>query len=665
MNTESNPTVPQRLRQARKTSPSYLLHALGEQGWVLLLSVVVALIPVSLYLLLQRPTYQAGVSFQMEVTDPSSGAMAAPSAGWALLPKLQSPTLLRDTLARSTRVDGIAEASGFSGSSADLDGLSQHLASVLETKIDPSSGKVELFFNTQQPEAVEAFLPDLIRNFASIAGVSVRDTKLSRMKLLEESLGQAQQESAQAQEKLKVFVEQTQVLDPDGSGKMIQRLDYLNRQLQQVSEDAAQWKLDYEKVDPLRGNAEALLEVPEISNHSTIKNIRRQIKEQETLIDKLIEAGSTEDKPEIVAARLRLEDIEKIRADAALQFPDLLLNEFKKADFLRKQAEERVQQQQVLEEKLKQEGLNLATLKSAADAARNRYEGLLRTQVDAQAAKEEGQAQPLPLEPVALPRVLVGYESQILLWGSFGLGLLIGLILMISAHNRNQRVRTVHEAEQALAVPVIGVVPLDEGIRKLSPDALVQRRKEEPLMEAFRSLRAFVAVSTQDKPCRSFLITSPNPGDGKTSAAVHFALALAQSGKKVLLVDADLRRPSLSREILSSDQRPGLADYALGIDTIENLAVEIIPNLWVLPAGRRIPNPAELLSNAWVADFMLEALSRHEVVVLDSAPINTVGDTVLLLPQVEGVCLVVNGKIIRWNRWRGQFRRSALLRVIC
>jgi polysaccharide biosynthesis transport protein len=641
---EISPSVPQRLKQARKASPGYFLHALTEQGWVLVLAVLCFLLPVVLYLLLQRPVYQAGVSFQMEVTDPSSGALASPSAGWALLPQLQSPALLRDTLARSSKVEAIAEATGFNGSAADLDALSQHLSVTIDSLIDHHAGQVKLLVKTRYPDAVEDFLPELVKNFASLAAVSQRDTKLGRIKILEKNVEEAQKNSTEAQGRLDLFTEQSQVLDPDGSGKQISRMDYLQRQFKAVSEDAAQWKLDYEKIDPLRGNAEALLEIPDISEHSTIKSIKRQVAEQEKFINKLLESGLTEDSSEIVAARLRLEDIHKIMADAALQFPDLILNEYKKADFLLKQAQERVEAQKAADEKFKAEGLTLEGLRSTADAARGKYEALLRTQVDSQVAKEEGQAKPLPLEPVKLPRQQSGLTTQILLWSAFALGLLVGGIIMFVRHNNHQRIRTVHEAEQSLGVPVVGLVPIDETIHQLEPESLQQRRKDEPLMEAYRSIRAFVSVATQSDPKKIYLITSPQPGDGKTSSAIHFALAQAQSGKKTLLVDADLRRPSLSRALLKSDKLSGLADYALGIDTIENLAHQVIPNLFVLPAGRRIPNPAELLSNAWIQEFTKEALAHFDCVVFDSAPINAVGDTVLLLPHVQAVCLVVNGK---------------------
>jgi polysaccharide biosynthesis transport protein len=641
---ETPSDVPQRLRQARKASPSYFLHALTEQGWVLVVTVVAVLIPVFIYLFLVRSEYKAGVTFQMEVTDPSSGALASPSAGWTLLPQLESPALIRDTLARSSQVERIAAASSFQGSSADLDGLSQHLSVRIEPLIDNNSGKVELTMRSVDPAAVEEFLPELIKNFAALASVSQRDTKLGRIKLLEQSLEEAQKASLLAQNRLKDFNEQVEVMDPDGSGKKISRLDYLRKQRQSVSEDVAQWKLDYEKVDPLRGNPEALLEVPEISGHSTIKTIKRQVAEQENLINKLLETGLTEDKPEIVAARLRLEDINKVLADAALQFPDLLLNEYKKAESLLKQAEERVQKQQEINNQFQAEGVTSQNLQSAADSTRGRYEALLRTQVDSQVAKEEGQAKPLPLEPVILPRVQSGLSQHLLLWTAFAIGIILGLVLMFARHNSNQRVRTVHEAEQSLGVPVVGVVPLDESIQQMSPEELQKRRKDEPLIEAYRSIRAFVSVATQEQNKRLFLFTSPNPGDGKTSSAIHFALAQAQSGKKTLLVDADLRRPGLSRALFKNDKLTGLADYALGIDSIENLARQLIPNLHVLPAGRRIPNPAELLSNPWLKEFMVEALDRFECVVLDSAPINTVGDTVLLLPHVQAVCLVVNSR---------------------
>lgn len=638
MKPESLTDVPQRLKKARKVSPSYVFHALLEQGWVLIITCLVFLIPALVYYFLVPAVFNSGVSFQPESNK------SAPTTGRSLLPQLESPTLIRTTLDQFSQTQRLAEATSYKGSAVDTQTLSEHIAVRMESLINDNSGKISLTMRTTDPAVTEEFLRELIKNFAASTSVVRSNTALESLKSIEQSLEEAQKVSLQAEARLKEFNEQVQVLNPDGSGNKISKIDLLRKQLLSVTEEATQAKLDYDKVEKLRGNSAALLDLPEISSHSAVQEIKLQFSEQQNLINQYLLSGMTEDKPELITARARLIEINKVMVDVVLQFPDLLQNEFSKAELLLRQLEENIQKQEQINLELTTDGATGQSLKQDADAARIRYEGLLRAQSESLGVKEASQLKPLSFEPISLPRVPVGLNPLLILIIITAVGFVLGLILTFARHDRNQRVRTVHEAEQSLEVPVIGVVPLDSSIHQLTPEALQKRHKDEPLMEAYRSLRAFVSVATQGQNKRLYLITSPNQGDGKTSSAIHFALAQAQSGKKTLLVDADLRRPSLSRALFKDDKLAGLTDYALGLNSLENLSQQLIPNLYVLPSGRRVPNPSELLTNPWLKEFMEQAGKHYDFVVLDSAPINTVADTVLLLPYVEAVCLVINIK---------------------
>ena len=172
------------------------------------------------------------------------------------------------------------------------------------------------------------------------------------------------------------------------------------------------------------------------------------------------------------------------------------------------------------------------------------------------------------------------------------------------------------------------------------------RVKHSSMVEAFRSLRTSVLLSAADCPPRSLLVTSTQPGEGKTTIASNLAIALAQVGKGVLLVDADLRSPSLHRLFGRRDD-PGLVSYLAGREDWHSV---VRPSgtvgLDLLTCGPVPPNPSELLSSPRMGALVESARERYEYVILDSAPMLALADSRILAPMVRGVLLVVKSGTI-------------------
>jgi len=166
------------------------------------------------------------------------------------------------------------------------------------------------------------------------------------------------------------------------------------------------------------------------------------------------------------------------------------------------------------------------------------------------------------------------------------------------------------------------------------------------MVEAFRSLRTSVLLSASDCPPHSLLVTSTQPGEGKTTIASNLAIALAQVGKRVLLVDADLRSPSLHRLFGRRDD-PGLVGYLVNREDWHSMVrpSETV-GLDLLTCGPVPPNPSELLSSPRMAALVESARERYEHVILDSAPMLALADTRILAPLVSGVLLVVKSGTI-------------------
>jgi capsular exopolysaccharide synthesis family protein len=243
----------------------------------------------------------------------------------------------------------------------------------------------------------------------------------------------------------------------------------------------------------------------------------------------------------------------------------------------------------------------------------------------------------------------------------------------------------VDQAESTLGLPVFAAVPdtTDEG-----PVSRLKRRKkafgtsnyrvvvetpESPAAEAFRNLRAALSLLGPEAERKVSLFTSAVPNEGKSFTSANYSLALAQQGYRVLLIDGDLRRPNMHKIFRlpnankgnnsDEDTLPGVTDCLVGeadlasaarvippgeiqlVDESIELTGEILTatggQLSVLAGGRRAPNPAEILAGPFFGQLIAEAATLFDRVVIDSAPILAVSDTLLMMPHVQTVCIVV------------------------
>jgi receptor protein-tyrosine kinase len=224
----------------------------------------------------------------------------------------------------------------------------------------------------------------------------------------------------------------------------------------------------------------------------------------------------------------------------------------------------------------------------------------------------------------------------------FILGLLLGLGLAVLLERIDRRLRSVSELGEAFGRPVLGAVPESRVIAK--SDGM--RRLEPAEAEAFRMLRANLRYFNVDREIRSVLITSATPGEGKSTVAMYLALAAASSGVRVLLVEADLRRPTLNGRLGIatshgiSEVLAGARDLRSAIDHIELESSQASHTLDVLTAGPIPPNPSDLVESDKMRRIVEAAEDAYDLVIIDTPPTSVVSDAIPLVRLVSGVLVV-------------------------
>lgn len=316
--------------------------------------------------------------------------------------------------------------------------------------------------------------------------------------------------------------------------------------------------------------------------------------------------------------------------------------------------EVRSQLKDVQAQKAKVEDLSKTTLESQEQALTVQLTGLLSQLAEASSQANANPAGSQVLKQATAPSQPA--QSNLMLVGA-ALGVLLGLGLAFVRDHFDDAIRDESRLRSVVSKPVLGHIPQwggsdrDRLVTLLDPQA--------PAGEAYRSLsssvRFLLAASRkgeggQEAEHRTLLVTSAEPGEGKTTVACNLAVAAARFGLRVILVDADLRRPGVA-PCFGLGNPPGLSDMLSDGAEVDAYLVDVgTEGLQLLPGGSIPPNPAELLASPAAQRVLAELHARADLVIIDSAPVSRVADTRELMPSVDLVLLVVRRAVTRTRR---------------
>jgi len=241
----------------------------------------------------------------------------------------------------------------------------------------------------------------------------------------------------------------------------------------------------------------------------------------------------------------------------------------------------------------------------------------------------------------------------------FILGAGLGISLSSLREYLDNTVKTVEDIERKHQ-HVLGIIPaLDDGnvdkqkkltsipwqreVQTIKRRIITQEDPKSPISEAYRSLRTSILYSSPDKPIKSMIVSSPGPGEGKTTTTANLAMTFAHMGKKTLLIDADLRRPVL-HHVFSLEKSPGLTDYLTNkMSDFSTLAQATeTKNLFVCTSGINPPNPSELLGSERMAQLIDSLEQDWDIILLDSPPMVAVTDATIISREIDAMILVVH-----------------------
>src|SRR6266404_9687936 len=475
-------------------------------------------------------------------------------------------------------------------------------------------------------------------------------------------------------------------------GLVEDKLQELTSKLTAAKADRMRLEGELRQVEQTGENVDGLLAIPSIGSATLVADRRNNVVQLEATVATLSQRYK-EKHPKMLAARAALTEARAALKRAVLAQPAVLKSTIEQAHTTEANMTVAVREQEKAALALNKAAIGYQELARQAETDRALYESVLR-QIKETDVSKDVKTTPISIvehSPVARFPVSPSIPKSIILGLLGGLALGLGFVYVVDIMDRS--IKTVDQAETTLALPVLSAVPeirskKGAGDRQTPTDSkapaasasyrLMAEAPEGPTAEAFRNLRASLALLGPEAERKVFLFTSAVPNEGKSFSSANYALALAQQGHRVLLIDGDLRRPSLhkiflptSEKIASEGDSKGIVDCLVGaadlssvVRTVSAGRLELEASdkltstggqLSVLTSGQRAPNPAELLSGPAFGRLLSEATRVFDRVVVDSAPVLAVSDTLLMTPLVQTVCVVV---------YAGKTPRNAVQRAL-
>jgi capsular exopolysaccharide synthesis family protein len=398
----------------------------------------------------------------------------------------------------------------------------------------------------------------------------------------------------------------------------------------------------YQQVLDLQPNVKALLALPVVAADPTVINLQANLAKAENDFAALRQRYK-EKHPKYVQAQSQINAIQSDLTNAIRNSAATLKTALDSARAAESALNDAFRAQEASALELNKLAIQYGVLNREVDSDRALYESILNRMKETSITKELKHSLIRLTQPAFIPEQPLPAKRGIILALSGMAGLFFGAMLALGLQSLDSSIKTIDHAESLLRLPVLSAISHMREVRRGKSPLVVLEASNSIGAEAFRTLRTTLSMLSRVEECRVFLLTSALPQEGKTFCSLNYAASLAQLGLNTLLIDADLRRPAVESSLLGKRSScPGVADYLLGQKRLDEIVQPTsLEKFLFIPAGTTAPNPAELLAKDGLSTLINEALKHYDRVVIDSAPIHAVSDTLLMLKNVQTVCLVV------------------------
>jgi capsular exopolysaccharide synthesis family protein len=464
---------------------------------------------------------------------------------------------------------------------------------------------------------------------------------------LGQRLAEQRKQVEAAEARLQQYREQNDAISlKDHENIVVQKLSDLNAAVTQAKTDRLQKEAQYRQLTSLRSNNSAALDTfPAILSNSFIQQQKGELLQLQTQYAQLSERLGDKH-PEIIKTKSAIQ-LAQVKLDGEIgKVVQSVKNEYLAALAKENSLVGALDQQKGEALTMNRKAIDYGVLERDVESSKQIYESLM------QRAKETGVSTELKTSNIRIvdraetPRKPYSPDYVMnLLLGLLGGGTL-GVGLAFFFEYLDSHIKTPDEIRAHLKMPALGMLP-EVNSKHLSEGAypLLGGKISQGFAEAFRAVRTNIIFSSAEEGTRTLVVTSTGPGEGKTTFSANLAISLAQAGQRVLLIDADMRKPKL-HQAFGVAQEPGLSNLLVGTAKSSQCVRRTrSAGLWVLPAGKIPPNPAELLGSQRFRDFLIGVKEPFDWILLDSPPVMAVIDAAVVAHRATGVVFVVGAEM--------------------
>lgn len=643
-------------------------HSLWHSRWLIMACVVVSLVLATAYNYTARPRYEAVVQIQIRKTrpdlTPGVDVVDAVTPEWvetqyrilvgkSLITKVveryeftSSPELgtgpMRSPIELiRTKLFGVAP--GDFGPGIPVAPAVAAFRSRVTVRPILRTSLVEIVFRAYDPKFAAMAANGLAQTFVDESQSSRSDQSTEATKWLEARL-QAEQEQAKSSfEALRTYEERSGSSNLEARQRLVEsRLQQASAQLLQARSDKASKKAYLDQLR--RMSPTELMTLPELATNASYQVIRKDLVDTEMRKAELDQSLGPRH-PDVVSLDGRIQSMRAALANEARGVIRSVEAAFEAASRQEAVLSASVSAAQAEMSSLRDKSPEYQTLKRDADTSNEIAQALARRGKEASVESAANDRTVRIVEPADVPQAPVFPDRTGNLQIALLAGLATGIFLVAAKERLDTTVKTPDDIREALRVPFLGFVPdlstLSDTVMKHSLNAI--RSPTSPLSEAYRVIRTNVMATANSVNARVLLVTSIHPGEGKSTTALNLAAAIAQTGATAVLVDSDLRRPTVHSN-LSLPRGPGIRDVLTRNGVVADIVRPgPIPGLFALTSGASPENPAELMGCEEMRTLLRDLSGAYDWVIVDAPPVGGMADALIIGGLVDGIVLVVEG----------------------
>jgi succinoglycan biosynthesis transport protein ExoP len=635
---------------------------LVKHQWLILATTVILMVLVAVYSFKMKPIYQATGRLDIEAEMPLLQSLndlfhtgeVDDSFLATQVSILESDNLIWETVQQLGLVT--PEKSG-ADSTAAKNALIGGYRGRLKVERTKDTRMVLVSFESTDPREAALFVNTLINNYIESNFQTKYNATRQATGWMEGQLDELKLKVEKSQEAMVAYERQNNIVNLGEKQTVTEsRFEDLSKELNEAQSD----RLTKESLYKMVASNDAQVGFLQQGSNGLLASLEaKEVDLKEQYSEALSQYGPTY--PKVLRLQDQMKDVDALIVRERRRMVENIHNEFLAAAKRQQFLAAALADQKKEVDKVSQLLIQFNLLKREFDSNQTLYDSLLQRLKDANVSAGLRATNIHTIDEAAVPSYPVRPNKPRNIEFALVAGLALGIALAFTQEALDNSIKNAQEMEKLTGLPTLAIIPMGTSSFRSRPSLMpgtgisinggsspvvemaVLQKPGAAISEAYRALRTSVLLSTAERPPQVLLVTSSQPFEGKTSTSLNLAATLAQKGSRVLLVDADMRRPGLARA-LNLNTGNGLSGILTGAyEYDERLLQKVtgLDSLFVLSSGPRAPNPAELLCSIKMEQLVLALRQKFDHVIIDSPPILPITDATIISTLVDGVIMVV------------------------